>query len=587
MVRRRSIPARKVINRTFPTFNLSSKPISAGDWLTWTPSIGISNQEQLHIDQVDRNAFRYIPKPGGGIDSVALDRNSRNSSVRLDTPIEIFGFSWHNSFNLTDVFHDYPEERVITDVSDTSKKVTRVFKQTYKTDFDWQTSFNLPSMLQGTWNLTPSVQIQKVDGAAGLMVRTERTGNRFVSQPLRPAFTLGISPKLYHIFPGFGPLAGIRHSIEPQISFSYSPSANVSDDFLAAMGRTRVGFLGGLKQNLVTLTLATTLEGKLKNPKDTLPGSQSQKVKLLALNFTSLSYDFERARVTGKTGLTTQHEEITVRSDLLPGLDFGTGYSLFQGDPLSDSAVFKPYRESMRATLHLDSKSGFIQSLGRLLGFKSTGNEPPVGGATQAAGSTLPVTPSSFVAGQPIAGGIGRTPLSIPSGQGWRVDLSYSAQRTRPATGSNVVEIDPTAICLPYESDPTAFETCVRQNSGTATEGNLNNPTTLGGAYYRTPPTSSVQGTISFHVTDNWAAQWNTTYDFVSARISRARSCSCSARCTTGIAVFSFTRAPNGNFAFNFHIALKAAARPQVRLPDSRLSAQAERDSAQLRHPGP
>ena len=123
------------------------------------------------------------------------------------------------------------------------------------------------------------------------------------------------------------------------------PRGNVSDEYLEAVGSTRVGYLGANQQQTLSLGLNTTFEAKLRPKNDTIPEEQWQKIKLLTLGFSSLGWDFERAKVTKKTGLTNTSFGITARSDLLPGFDIGIDWSLFQGDPISDTAVFKPYRD--------------------------------------------------------------------------------------------------------------------------------------------------------------------------------------------------------------------------------------------------
>jgi hypothetical protein len=562
----RQYPGRDEISRDFPSLNLSSQPIRVGEWLTWTPTLRLSNSERLHVDQVAEFSYRYIQRPGGGLDSVAIDRNTRNSTIGFDTPLEIFGFNWRNSFNVTDVLNDFPERRLIVDVNDTSITATRVFRRTFKTSVEWQTSFNLPAFSQGRWNLTPSVQIQKIDPRGGLLVRTERTGGKFVAQGLRPAFGVSIAPTLYGFLPGIGPLGRIRHAINPTIQFSYTPRGDISDEFLAAIGATRVGYLGANQQNVVTLNLQTSFEGRMRAASDTADPTRAQKVKLLSMGLSPLSYDFERARVTGKTGLTTRDVELTVRSDLLPGLDFGLGYSLFQGDPISDTAVFKPYRERLRGTLSLGAGSPLIRGLGRLLGLDVAA--PAGAGPTPSPSAPTP-TPASFIAGQPIAGSINRAALQVPRGQGWTLNLTYSAQRTRPPTGTSGVVIDPAAACEQFRNDPFTFDACQRQFSGTATGGNLFNETTQGGTYFITPAQSNAQSSMSFHITNNWAAQWSTTYDFERSEFA-SQIFSLQREMHDWDAIFAFTRAPNGNFAFNFHIALKS--QPDIKFDFDRRS---------------
>jgi hypothetical protein len=559
----RQYPGRDQIDRDFPSVSLTSRPIEVGEWFTWTPSLSLSNSQSQHIDQIGDFAYRFMQRPDGGVDSVRVDRNNRSSSIRFDTPIQVFGFNWRNSFSVTDRLNDFPERRTIVDVNDTTRREVRVYKRTYVTDVNWETGFNLPGFSQGKWNISPSVQIQKVDGRSGLLVRTERTGNRFVSQSVRPAFGLGVAPTLYHIYGGIGPVVAIRHSISPTLSYQYTPRGSVSDEFLAANGDTRVGYLGANQQNIVTLGLNTTIEAKLRPASDTVPPEQGEKLKLLSVGFSTLSYDFERARVTGKTGLTNRNFGITARSDLLPGFDFGADWSLFQGDPVSDTASFQPYRESLRATLSLGAGSPLVRGIGRLLGFQmdapapgAAGGAPPAGPppGTSAVGAAPP-----FVAGQPIAGSINRLAgMTAPAGRGWQWNLTYSSQRQRPPRGENVTVLDPLADCQQFRTtNPVTYEICVAQRSQTSTETGPGTQTTRGGTYFVTPAQSNAQSTLSFHVTEKWGALWSTTYDFEQREFA-SQMVTLTREMHDWDAVFSFLRAPNGNFAFNFHIALKA-----------------------------
>ena len=62
---------------------------------------------------------------------------------------------------------------------------------------------------------------------------------------------------------------------------------------------------------------------------------------------------------------------------------------------------------------------------------------------------------------------------------------------------------------------------------------------------------------MSFHLTEKWGASWSTTYDFVT-RDFASHIVSLQREMHDWDAVFAFTRSPNGNFAFNFFIQLKA-----------------------------
>src|SRR5678816_2157549 len=99
------------------------------------------------------------------------------------------------------------------------------------------------------------------------------------------------------------------------------------------------GYLPSLAQS------STNIEAKLRSTVDSNPDA-GEKIKLLSVNFTGIQYDFERARATGSRirGLTTQNFGYNVKSDLLPGVDVGVDYSLFEGSTQSDTARFSPYR---------------------------------------------------------------------------------------------------------------------------------------------------------------------------------------------------------------------------------------------------
>lgn len=559
----RQYPGRGQLDRDFPSLNVTSQPITVGEWFTWTPTLALSNAQSFDIDAQGDFAFRYVPRPGGGVDSVAVERNTRNTSLRFDTPVEILGYRWANGFSVTDRLDDFPQLRTIVDVNDTSVKSLRVYKRTYITNIDWTTAFTLPTLSQGRWNLQPSLQLQKVDGGFGLLVRTERTGGRFVSQTMRPAMGVSVAPTLHRMFPGFGAVQAIRHTITPTLSFQYTPAADISDEFLEAVNRTRVGYLGANRQQTVSLTFNTLFEAKLRPPSDSIPPEQAPKTKLLSLNFSPISWDFERARVTGGTGLVNQTFGVTMRSDLVPGLDLGIDWSLFQGDPISDTATFSPYRESIRGTVALGPTSPIVRAIGRLLG-ADPGPAAPTEGAPPPPSDPLAQGAMPFVAGQPIAGSINRFALlSAPRGTGWQWNLTYSSRRTRPPRGSNVAIIDPEVNCEQFRPDPFAFDTCVQQQSTTVDPNGPGTGTTLGGTYFVAPPQSNAQSTLSFHITEHWGALWSTTYDFEEARFA-SHIFTLTREMHDWNTVFAFTRAPNGNLAFNLHISLKA--QPEIKL---------------------
>jgi hypothetical protein len=80
----------------------------------------------------------------------------------------------------------------------------------------------------------------------------------------------------------------------------------------------------------------------------------------------------------------------------------------------------------------------------------------------------------------------------------------------------------------------------------------------VGGAtQYVSPAQSTLRGNLSFHITPRWSMQWTTGYDFELHQFSD-HVVSLQRDMHDWRAIFAFTQAPNGNFAFNFYIALIA-----------------------------
>jgi hypothetical protein len=132
-----------------------------------------------------------------------------------------------------------------------------------------------------------------------------------------------------------------------------------------------------------------------------------------------------------------------------------------------------------------------------------------------------------------------------------------------------VVPFSPEARCEQLrEVDPFAFDACVlRERTNPSTESPFTPE--RGGTVYRSPPITSLGSNVNFHLTPKWAASWQTTYDFVAGDFA-SHIVSLQRDLHDWRAVFAFTQSPNGNFAFNFFIALKA--QPDLKFDYNRAS---------------
>lgn len=551
---------RKQVEQDFPSINIQQLNLSPTKWLDWTPSFSFTNHQDLNIDQQGEFGFRFVDRGNGVIDSVRLNNHKRQTNWNFDTPIKIAGWDWTNSFAYRDQDFRQPVSIVIVDPNDSSRKTTRVFARTFSTEVDWVTAFALPSLLQGTLNLSPTISFNNVDGH-GFWIRTEQSGGKLVHQTKRISGGLSISPTFFALFPGFGPITRLRHSVTPTVSWSVAPGATVPREYLKALNVSPQTYLGSLPQNQLTLNVSQVLEAKLRNTDTTKAGAEDRKIKLLAMNFDALSYDFERARA-GHSGFTTSSFGYSVNTDLLPGFQGGARYSLYQGDVLSDSARFRPYLTDINATFTINGRSGIGAALNRVFGRAVPNGTPAIERVEQNPDDAL----ANSAASTPVAGSAVRNrQYSLPTTEGWQADFNFSSTRQRPPTGNGIIlNQDPTAVCQRYIAFPPQYQECLLEAGLLTSDAAPLTRTTAGSPFIRVPARESLQSRMSFHVTPKWAAQWETIYDF-NARQFASQQVSLQRDLHDWRAIFSFTQAPNGNFAFNFAISLKAE--PDLRFP--------------------
>jgi hypothetical protein len=559
---RRQYPGRPEIDDNLPTLSLTAKPINVTSWLLWTPSFNFASSQSQHIDSQGDFSFRYHTLSDGTLDSTSIDRSSKNTTIAFNTPFKIGDFQVNAAVRTGDTEADYPQVRTILDPVDTAARTTRVYQRTYLETVDLDLSVATPQLIKSQWNITPNISIANVDPGS-YYVRSERTGADWVSQSKRLSYGLSVSPTFYGLFDGFGPVAKWRHSITPSISFAYSPAATVSTAYLEATGRSPVGYLGALAQKQATLALSTNIEAKLKQggDSDITHPENARKIHVLSLVFTPLTWDFQRAQETHKTGFTSNIFGYTLRSDLLPGFDFGSDYSLFQGDPQSDSAKFSPYLTDIHATFTLDGKSPIVHLFGKLFGVSS---KTDVGAVHDSAGTLdregMNQTDQTVAQMQSVTGPNSpqQTLGQVPIADGFTSSITFTDNQQRPPVGGNVIQYDPTLQCKPLQAiNPVQYDLCVRSALATPPVNATNSTTTAGGSIIQYPAQMNVAFQTSFRLTEKWSANWQTNYDlelrqFGSQTISLARDLH------DWRAVFGFTQAPNGNFAFTFFIALKA-----------------------------
>src|SRR6185437_4922218 len=152
-------PGRQEVDRSLPTFSLTTTTLSLAKWLNWTPSLSYSERETLHIDQPGIGAYVYSVDPETGLrdSTLSKSRSSYNSSTSFQTPLQIFGYNLNNSFTITQQRNNLPTQFAIYDVETGAVVANRVYAATYQTAIDWNPEFQLPPVARNKFNLTPSV----------------------------------------------------------------------------------------------------------------------------------------------------------------------------------------------------------------------------------------------------------------------------------------------------------------------------------------------------------------------------------------------------------------------------------------------
>lgn len=549
---REQYPGRPEVLENYPNLNLTSPTLELAPWLEWTPTLSYSRSARKNTDEAGTFTYRYFTNASGAPDSTRIPGNTRNDQMSFSTPFVIHGFSLQLNGRYANVENNYPLIRTFVDPADTTQRITRTYARSYTQTADWSAMFSLPTLLSNSIRLQPGISFNNVMGG-DYFVRTELSNGQWVHQSKRPNFSLSISPTLFAFFPGIGPLERIRHEIQPTISYGYSPAGHISDEYLRALNRNPGNFLGNLPTNTVTLRLSQTFEGKFRS--DTGASAEGKKVKLLSIDMSSFTYDFERARVTHRTGLTTDRFDYTLSSDLLPGFSFRSGYSLFQGDIQSDSARFKPFRTDIGAQFTINGQSGIFAALNRLFGRAVPRSAPEMQNLQQPSEDQAM---TDRLASLPVAGSYARDrQYQIPETETWQTAITFNSERQRPPVGGRVIDYDPAAVCAQYASNPPIYDTC-KQNAllNPQTTVPINDPI-AGGVFVRMPATETLNAQTTFHITPKWSANWGTMYDMVHNQFA-SNTVSLQRDLHDWRALFSFSQNPNGNFYFSFFIANKA-----------------------------
>jgi len=486
-----------LVSQTIPTVSLAPSPINITPSITWSPGFSFTNQQAFHQQQ------SAVVLPGGGLDTLFFD--NRATTLGLQTPLRIGPWNWSNSFDVTDNISNQRQQFDIPDSTVPGGRRRVLFDQTFSTAINWQTGINLPSLFTGTWKLQPGIAIVNQTSAGPFMIRNQFTNGQFLRQGKRLQFNAGLSPTFFGFLPGIGPIARIRHAISPLISYAYAPGSTVDSAFAFAVDPTRRNFtVRSDPQQTISLGLSQNFEAKLKPAPGDTTQRAARKIRLLSINTSSLSYNFEQAKQPGHTGWQTASISNSFASDLLPGFRLSVAHDLWKGQVGTDTAKFDPFLTNVSAQFAITPAT--IRGIAALFGLGGRGpsNQPATPPPPTGAESPPGVPPPGFgqrELGVPIGGG----------GRGFNLSLNYTRIRTRPQADTGFVP--------------------------------------GGGA------SQQVGFTLSFQPTAHWSATWDSNYNFDTRQFG-AHFIRLERDLHRWHASFSFSKAPTGNFAFSFYVAL-------------------------------
>ncbi len=381
-----------------------------------------------------------------------------------------------------------------------------------RTSIRWRSSAAYQLDLFGSTRLLPTYSVE------GGWFKSQDTSNEFIAIPGRSSAGATLSTDLYGFYPGFGPLARIRHKISPSFRWSYVPEVAVDSAQLAI---PNFPVTSGDARNLLRISLRQTFEAKVRAATadsteeavgEEAPGSAEtgptatvqdatprrrqveRSLTLLAINSSGIAFDFERAK-RGEPALITEQLTNSVSSDLLRGLSVNMTHDLFEGTgPTRD---FNPFLSRLSASFSLRGSgvSGFRADN------RDAGRDPFL---DQRLDSREDLSRTRSTA----ARSFGRD-----GDRSWSLSLSYSLLRVRPTE--------------PGEKRQT------------------------------------IEGNLSFHPTPNWSARWSTQYDF-SAKEFGQQFITLDRDLHRWLASFQFARSPNGNVLFQVILQLRDA--PELKI---------------------
>ena len=385
-------------------------------------------------------------------------------------------------------------------------------------ELTWSTSVNYQQSLIGSTSITPRLTL------SGRSIKADTSavaGDRFIAAPNRMSFGAQLKTDIYGFWGGFGNFERLRHKFSPTFDYAFTPETQPTPLQEQTFGVAAIN-----PKNELRIGLTQTLEAAVRGNEDdsTATGDAaaqsdgsgprrlqvSEKVTLLALRTSAVTYDFEQASEFGdfKRGFADNLVIANqVSSDLLRGLSFSVEHDVFDDTELEPDGTgersFAPHLSALRMSFALSNRSALFRWIRGLRGDEEPEEEEEDEDATDL--ETADLGESTIVPG---LRGEDRDERRQRQTQGrvgtWNASLSYSLTRPRDE---------------------------LRQ------------------------ATQMLQGTLRFQPTEKWSVNWRTSYDVELSRFND-HIISLQRDLHRWEADFSFRQTATGNWTFMFEVAL-------------------------------
>jgi Tat protein translocase TatC len=524
---------------TLPQLSIQPKAIAFGQHVTWSPNLSVTSLTGFNNPLPPVNVLL-----GTGSDTLTGGfSHQRQTSVDIDTPLQIFGFTWQNHVKYNDqqfVGRVVSTRKIPNPLTNGLDSVQVVSGGNYQTGLNWDTGVNLPTIAPSTWKLVPSIGVTNI-ATGDLLVRSAASDGTWVSQGKKVQLGLSAAPTFFGFLNrSVGPFSLFRYTFEPLIQLQWSPAASVSEAYANAarlVGNPSVdgGTPGAVPAtSAITVSLHQTFEGKFKRAAgdtNTDPTHLTKK-QIISISTSPFTYDPQQAKLPHRTGWTTGTLTNSFSSQLIPAITLSTTHSLWDGDVGSDTAKFSPFLTSANASVQLTGST--IHAIGRFLHLSRKDTSRTANTAAAPAG-TAPVVVGSGYSALGLGGGLQQRPIA----RGFSAQFNYTLTRYRPnGTTALPVSTEPTTIGGESSFFPTnSIIPIVAQ-----------------------PASNQLGVVMSFAPTPFWSVSWNTQYD-ITHGVFESQNIVLQRDLHDWRASFTFTKNTNGNFALYFTVFL-------INLPD-------------------